>query len=167
MFKLHATCISNSSIATLSHVLHPWKFMRTKLALILVWLMIAGLLVYYFINFCQLLSKSYYVDESELYKVGTFPLLNRAYEQSDQRGRARFGGSKPELVFESVDRYSFAIDRNIFQAITDKKKLEDTWMYHDLAFTVFTDKKYFDNFKNAGHPIFIRVYQIHRHTEDE
>ena len=118
-----------------------------------------GLILYYLINFYQLVAKTYYVDESKLYKVDTFHLLNRAYEQSDNYGSGR-RSSKPELIFESTNRYSFAIDKNIFQAIVDKEKLEDTLMYHDLKFTVYTDREYFDKFKKTNSPIFIRVYQI-------
>ena len=112
---------------------------------------------YYFFNVYQLLSKSWYVEEDQLHRVGTFQLLNRAHEQSDYNGR---GSSKPKLIFQSKDYYSFAIDRNIFRAIINEKELKDTLMYAGLPFTVYTDQEYFDKYKNAKEPIYIRVFQI-------
>ena len=132
--------------------------MLKKLPLIAVLLIAVGLF-YYFSNVYQLLLKSYYVDESKLYKIDTFHLLNRAYEQSDNSGGSR-RSSHPELVFQSSNRYSFVIDRSIFNAITDKDKLEDTLMYHDLKFTVFSDKGTYDKYKKSQTPILIRVYQV-------
>ena len=133
--------------------------MHKKLPLVIVWFIVAGLIVYYLINLYQFVAKTYYVDESKLHKVDTFHLLNRAYQQSDYYG-GKTSHSYPKLVFQSTSGYSFAIDKDIFQAINDKKKLEDTLMYHDLKFTVFTDKEYFDKYKKYNYPIFIRVYQI-------
>jgi hypothetical protein len=132
--------------------------MRKRLPLI-IWLIVAGLLIYYFTNIYQLLSKSYYVDESKLYKVDTFHLYNRAYQQSDYGG-GKFSHYYPKLVFESTNGYSFAIDKYIFEAVTDKKKLEDALMYDGLKFTAFTDKENFDKFRKYSYPVFIRVYQI-------
>ena len=117
-----------------------------------------GLLIYYFFNFYQLISKSYYVDETELIKVDTFHLYTRAFRSSDGGGGKSH--SEPKLIFEDLKRNSFAIDGNIFQAITDKKKLEDTLMYHDLKFTVFSDRDTYNNYTKSKIPIFIRVYQI-------
>ena len=133
--------------------------MRKKFPLIIGWLIVIGFAVYYLLNLYQLVAKTYYVDEAKLYKVDTFHLLNRAYEQSDNSGDGR-RSSKRELVFQSTNRYSFAIDKNVFEAIIDKKKLEDTLMYHDLKFIVYTNKEYFDQYKKANKPTFIRVYQI-------
>ena len=133
------------------------NFMLKTLPLIAVWLLVIGLSICYLINLYQLLSKSYYVDQSRLYKIDTFHLLNRAYQQSDNSG-GRSSNSK--LIFESTNRYSFVIDKSFFYAITDRKKLEDTLMYHDLKFTVFSDKKTFDEYKDSKSPILIRVYQI-------
>lgn len=133
--------------------------MRKKFPLIIVWLIVTGLILYYFINLYQLVAKTYYVDESKLYKVDTFHLLNRAYEQSDNSG-GRFSHSYLKLVFESTNGYSFAIDKHIFEAVNNIKESEDTMMYHDLKFTVFTDKKSFESYKKSTYPIFIRAYQI-------
>ena len=123
---------------------------------ILVWLAAIIFLSYYFFNFYQLLSKSYYVEENNLYKVDTFHLLSEARKESDFDGRSY----RPKLVFKSITGYSFAIDRNIYRAITNEKKLKDTLMYPGLKFTVYTDKEYFDNYKIKKSPIFIRVYQM-------
>lgn len=131
--------------------------MRKKFLLIIVWFIVTGLIVYYLVNLYQLVAKTYYVDESKLHKVDTFHLLNRAYQESDYHdGRRQY----PKLVFQSTNGYSFAIDKDIFQAINDKKRLEDTLIYHDLKFTVFTDEEYFHKYQKYNHPIFIRVYQI-------
>jgi len=131
--------------------------MRKKFPLIIVWLIVTGFIIYYFTNLYKLISKTYYIDESELYKVDTFHLLNRAYQESDYGGKTH---SYSKLVFKSTNGYSFAIDEHIFEAINNKKKLEDTMMYPDLKFTVFTDKTYFDDYKKSTFPIFIRAYQI-------
>lgn len=112
---------------------------------------------YYFFNLYQFLSKSYYVDEDQLHRVGTFQLLNRAHEQSEYNGR---GTSKPMLIFQSKDYYSFAIDRHIFRAIINEKELKDTLMYAGVPFTVYTNEEYFNKYKNSKDPIYIRVYQI-------
>ncbi|HVX49903.1 MAG TPA: hypothetical protein VHB48_07090 [Chitinophagaceae bacterium] len=131
--------------------------MRKKFPLIIVWLIVTGLIVCYLINLYQLISKSYYIDESKLYKVDTFHLLNRAYQESDY---SRKYHSYSKLVFESTNGYSFAIDKHIFEAVDKKKELEDTMMYAGLKFTLFTDKNYFDHYKTSAYPIFIRAYQI-------
>lgn len=133
--------------------------MRKKLPFIIAWFTLIVPLVVYFFNFYQLLSKSYFVDESQIYKVDTFHLLNRSYEES---GNSVGRGSQDEskLVFESTNRYSFAITKYAFKAITDKKELEDTLMYHDLKFTVYSNKQYLTKYKKTDSPIYIEVYQI-------
>jgi hypothetical protein len=131
--------------------------MDKKFPLILTLLIAVFLLLYYTENVYELISKTYVVDETELYKVDTFHLFRRAFESSDLGGR---GSSKPKLIFESFDNCSFAIGGNIFQAITEKEKLEDTLMYHGTKFTVFTDKQTYDEYKKGKRPIFIKVYQI-------
>jgi hypothetical protein len=133
--------------------------MFKKIPVVLVWFIFIGIIFSYLINPYHLVAKTYYVDESKLYKVDTFHLLDRAYEQSDNSGGGRLS-SKTKLVFESTNRYSFAIDDNIFQAIIDPKKLEDTLQYHDLKFTVYTTKGFFEKYKTTNSPIFIKVYQI-------
>lgn len=134
------------------------KVMHKKVPLILLWLSVSALLVYYFFNFYQLISRAYYVNETELIKVDTFQLYTRAFRSSDGGGGKSHSESK--LIFEDVKRNSFAIDGGIFQAITDEKKLEDTLMYHNLKFTVFSDKDTYNNYTKSKVPIFIRVYQI-------
>lgn len=124
---------------------------------ILVWFAAILFLSYYLFNLYQLLSKSYYIEEANLYQVDTFRLLNRAYEESDFNGRYY---RRRKLVFESLNGYSFTIDKNFFRAISDKKKLEDTLMYSGLKFTVYSDKEYYDKYKVNKRPIFIKVYQI-------
>ncbi|WP_153796267.1 hypothetical protein [Foetidibacter luteolus] len=126
----------------------------------IVWLIVSVLVVYYVINFYQLIAGTYYVEETKLYKIDTFHLLGRAFEQSGNSGNVRYTSSRPKLVFESVNRYSFVIDRNLFQAITDRKKLEDTLMYHGLKFTVYSDAEDFEEYKKSISPISIRVYQL-------
>jgi len=133
--------------------------MRKRIPLIVLCLIATGPLVYYFINLYDLPAKTYYVGETKLYKVDTFHLYNRAYQQSDFES-GKFSHSYPKLVFQSTNRYSFVIDRYIFEAVTDKKKLQDTLMHDDLKFIVFTDKENFDKFKKYSYPVFIRVYQI-------
>lgn len=131
--------------------------MKKRLPYIIVLLAAMIFVGYYFFNVYQLLSKSYYIEEAKLYKVDTFHLLNKAYKESDYDGRFH---SQPKLVFESINRYPFAIDRNIFRAITNEKKLKDTLMYFGIKFVVYTNKEYFDKYKIAKRPIFIRAYQI-------
>lgn len=130
--------------------------MRRKLPFLIL-LIPAVFILFYFVKAYELFSKSYYVEETKLYKTDTFHLFTRAFESSDLGGR---GSSKPKLVFESANKYSFVIDGNFYAAITDRKKLEDTLMYHDTKFTVFTDKKNYDEYKKSKKPIFIKVYQI-------
>ena len=125
---------------------------------IFVWFAAIMLLAYYSFNLYQLLSKSYYVEEDHLYRVGTFQLLNRAHQQSDRYGRGSAG--KKKLIFQSTNYYSFTIDKNTFPAITNVKKLKDTLMYAGLNFIVYTDKKNFDRYKSAKEPISFRVYQV-------
>ena len=112
---------------------------------------------YYFFTLYQFLSKSYYVEEDQLYRLGNFQLLNRAHEQSDKVGKNSY---TPKLIFQSKDFYSFAIDKSIYRAIIYKKELKDTMMYAGLPFTVYTDKEYFDKYQAAKEPVYIRVFQI-------
>ena len=133
--------------------------MRKKFPLIIVWLIVIGLTVYYLVNLYQFVAKTYYVDESKLYRVDTFHLYNRAYKTSDNYS-GKFSHAYPKLVFQSTNGYSFAIDKYIYEAVIDKKKLEDTLIYDDLKFTAYTDKENFEKFKTYSYPIFIRVYQI-------
>lgn len=126
---------------------------------ILAFLIATGLFIYYCINLYQFLFKSYYIDETKLYRIDTFHLLDRAYESSDGGG-SKVSSPESKLIFESINRYSFAIDKNIYKAIIDKKKLEDTLMYYDTKFTVFSDKETYDKYQKSKAPIFIRVYQI-------
>ena len=133
--------------------------MSKRITTILVSIIAVIFLGYYFFNFYQLFSKSYYVEEDHLHRVGTFQLLNRAHEQLEFYGRSNSYRHK-KLVFQSKDYYSFAIDRHIFQAIIDEKELKDTLMYAGLPFTVYTDKESFDQYKKAMEPIYVRVFQI-------
>ena len=131
--------------------------MRKRFPAMIVSFILILLAGYYFFNLYQLLSKSYYVEEGQLHRVGTFQLLNRAHEQSDY---IRRGFSKPKLIFQSKNYYSFAIDRYIFKAIINEKELKDTLMYAGLPFTVYTNQEYFNKYKNSKEPIYIRVFQI-------
>lgn len=133
--------------------------MRKKLPVISVWLIIAGCLLYYFINIYHLLAKTYYFDESQLYPVDTFHLLGRAHRDVDNFS-SRTISSRSKLVFKSTNGYSFSIDKNIYDAIIDQDQLEDTLMYHDLKFTIFTNKEYYDKYHHSDNPIYIRVFQI-------
>ena len=125
---------------------------------ILVWFAAIMFLGYYSFNLYQLHSKSYYVEEENLYRVGTFQLLNRAHQQSDRYGRGSSGKNK--LVFQSTNYYSFTIDKNTFPAITDVKKLKDTMMYAGLNVTVYTDTKNFERYQSAKEPTSLKVFQI-------
>lgn len=133
--------------------------MSKRLSLILALGSAIGLLSIYFWNAYQFLSKSYYIDENNLYQVDTFYLYTRAFESS-YGGGGKLSSAKSKLTFEDFNRNSFTIAGNIFEAITDKQKLEDTLMYHDLKFTVFTDKENYDEYKRGKKPDFIKVYQI-------
>lgn len=132
--------------------------MRKNLPIVVVLLIVTGLVIYYSMNLYQFVAKTYYVDESKLYRVDTFHLSGRAFRESEPGGRS--SRSYPKLVIQSTSGYTFAIDKDIFEAITDRQRLEDTLMYHDLKFTVFTDKEYFDKYHKYNRPIFIRAYQI-------
>ena len=122
------------------------------------WLIGLSLIVYYLINLYQFVTKSYYVDETKLYQVDTFHLLNRGYIQTNPNGKTRYGS--PELVFKSINGYSFAIKNDVFESIIDKQELQDTLMYNDLKFTVFSDKKTFQKYNESKKPIFIKLYQL-------
>lgn len=124
---------------------------------ILIWFVAIMLAGYYFFTLYQFLSKSNDVEEDQLYRLGSFQLLNRAHKQSDRTGRY---SSSHKLVFQSKNFYSFVIDENIFRATIHKKELIDTMMYAGLQFTVYTNKEYFDKYKSAKEPIYIRVFQI-------
>lgn len=123
----------------------------------LILLIPAVFILFYFVKAYELFAKSYYVEETKLYKTDTFHLFTRAFRSSDLGGR---GSSKPKLVFESINKYSFDISGNIYTAITDLEKLEDTLMFHDTKFIVFTDKENYDKYRKSKEPIFIKVYQI-------
>lgn len=132
--------------------------MRKKIPIITFWLIVAGCIFYYLINIFHLFAKTYYFDESQLYKVDTFHLLGKAHQDSDNTGGR--GPYKPKLVFKSTNGYSFSIDKNIYNAIVDREKLEDTLMYHDLKFTIYSSQEYFDIYQKTVKPIYIRVFQI-------
>jgi uncharacterized ion transporter superfamily protein YfcC len=69
--------------------------------------LIALIFFYFYASWVyRLASKSYYIDETKLYKLDTFHLINRAYETSTSTGR---GHSHQKLQFESKDGYSFSI----------------------------------------------------------
>lgn len=127
-----------------------------KIYLTIATISLTAFLLFYISNIYSLLSRSYYIDEKQLYQLNTFHLLGRAFEQSENRGRS----SQPELVFESKNRYSFTIHKGAFAAIKEKKKLEDTLMYDNTKFTVYTTKKYYEALKKSRTPIYIDVYQI-------
>jgi hypothetical protein len=104
----------------------------------------------------ELLSKSYYIEEKALYPVDTFQLLARAHESSDP-GRRH---SESKLVFQSINRYSFSIDKDFYHAIINKQDLKDTLMYHGIQFIPFTTKEYADNYKESKSPTYIKVFQL-------
>jgi hypothetical protein len=115
-----------------------------------------GLLVSYFYNAYALFSKSYLVEESSLFKIDTFHLYTRAFTTSDGAGR----NSKLKLTFESTNGYWFAIGGNFYEAIINRQKLEDTLMYHDLKFTIYSNKEVYRKYITSKVPIFVPVYQI-------
>lgn len=132
--------------------------MRKKIPIITFWLIVAGCIVYYSINIFDLFSKSYYFDESQLYKIDTFHLSGRAHKDDDKTGSR--GPYQPKLVFKSTNGYSFSIDKNIYKAIVNREKLEDTLLYHDLKFSIYSSREYFNKYHKTDKPIYIRVYQI-------
>ena len=74
-----------------------------------------------------------------------------------------YGGAKyasPRYTFQSRDGHSFTIERPIIDGITDKKELRDTLQYHELAFTVYSDKETFERFQHTSKPIHIDVLQF-------
>ena len=133
--------------------------MRKKLFFVVGGIMASLLLWAYADDFYALLTKSYYVDESSLCFVDTFHLQSRAYHQSIGGG-GRGGSNESKLVFQSTNGYSFSIDKELYDAIKDEKKLEDTFMYHDTKFTVFSTAAFCKKYKESDKPIFIRVYQL-------
>lgn len=126
---------------------------------VFVWLVVILFAVYYFFTLFHLLSKSYYVKEDQLYRVGTFLLVSRAHSQLEDYGRGSY--SRRKLIFQSKDYYSFAIDGDIYRAIINEKKLEDTLMYAGLPFTVYTGREYFEKYKKSKEPITVTAnYQL-------
>ncbi len=112
----------------------------------------------YINDFYELLTKSYYINESSLCRVDTFHLLSKAYDQPTTN--SDWHSDESELVFKSTNGYSFAIDSGIYNAINDKEKLKDTLMYHDTKFTVFSDTASCREYRESKTPIFLRVYQL-------
>jgi hypothetical protein len=120
--------------------------------------LIAIVFFYFYVSWLyRLTSNAYYIDETKLYKLDTFHLLNRAYETSKSRGR---GSSREQLKFQSKDGYSFSIEANVFLSVINKQQLNDTLMYDDIAFIPYTNKKYFDKYISIKYAIYIKVYQI-------
>lgn len=131
--------------------------MSKKFRLILSLLTFA-IIIYFSFTLYQLVSKSYDLDESQLYKIDTFHLLDRAYIQPDNSEAAKTPGS--QIVFQSTNRYGFSIGGYFYRSIKDRNKLLDTLMYHDTKFTVFSEKEVYEEYQRSKNPIFIPVYQI-------
>lgn len=117
-------------------------------------LIISGVFIQYIFQLYSLLSKNYIIEPASVYMLDTFHLQGRGYEYKGGKN------SPPRFEFTSQNRYSFTIDGAIFQAITDKKQLHDTLMYHDIRFIAFTDKKTFDKYKHEKKPFHINVLQF-------
>jgi hypothetical protein len=131
--------------------------MRKKILRLATVLIVIGLIVYYITNVYALIAKTYYVNEADLHRIDTFHLFGRAHEETKHVGKY---SSKSYLAFESTNGYSFSIADNAFLAIKDKQKLEDTLMYHNIKFTVFSNRENYNNYRNNKKPMLLEVYQM-------
>ncbi len=131
--------------------------MHKKPQSLIIGLIAIGFAIYYITNVYELIAKTYYVDEAGLYRIETFHLSGSAHEETKNAGRY---SSKSYLAFESTNGYSFSIADNVFLAIKNKQKLEDTLSYHDIKFTVFSNRENYNNYRSHKEPIFLEVYQV-------
>ena len=108
-----------------------------------------------FIESCyKYFSGSYIIKDSDIYKLATFQMYEKAYyEHGGKSGNRHY-------EFKSRNGYSFEIGYQIYQAIIYKRELSDTLMYHELKFIPYTDKLTFEKFKKERKPIFINVLQF-------
>lgn len=131
--------------------------MRDKSSSILLYVVVFIALGFYLFNIYGLVAKTYYVNESDLYRIDSFYLSGRAYEQSEYRGR---GNSKSKVVFRATNDYNFSIDDRVYWGITSKDSLLKKMMNHGLKFTVYSDRNTYDEYSKSNGPIFIKVYQL-------
>ena len=88
------------------------------------------LLYFYAQSIYSLVSKTYFIDESKLYKLDTFHLYNRAYITSDgAAGRHSRSEFRRQLQFQSTNGYSFAIRGNTFESISKMERLKNVLLY--------------------------------------
>lgn len=102
----------------------------------------------------KLASKSYKVNEADIYKIDSFRLQGKAFYN---------GGGKsglPYYDFTSTNGYSFVIDQNVYPGIIDKNEFEDTFSYHNLKFIAYSDKKAAELYKKSKRPISINLLQV-------
>ena len=131
------------------------------------------LLYFYAQSIYSLVSKTYFIDESKLYKLDTFHLYNRAYITSDgAAGRHSRSEFRRQLQFQSTNGYSFAIRGNTFESISKMERLKNVLLYddnsfianttlnHDVAFIPYTSKEVFEEYKSTAYPIHIEVSQL-------
>jgi hypothetical protein len=102
----------------------------------------------------KLISNSYVIYSSDVYKIGSFQMQDKAYYHA--------GGKpySPSYTFKSRNGYGFTIDKAVLKGVIYKQELRDTLQYHELAFTVYSDKETFERFRKTRKPIHIDVLQF-------
>ncbi len=102
----------------------------------------------------KLASKSYKVNEADIYKVDSFRLQGKAFYNRGGKSGAHY------YDFTSTNGYSFAIDKKVYPGIIDKKEFDDTFSYHNLKFIAYSNKKTVELYKKSSEPIHINLLQI-------
>ncbi len=113
-----------------------------------------GSLVQVSIGAYKLASKSYKVNEADIYKIDSFRLQGKAFYNGGGKG------GSPYYDFTSTNGYSFVIDQKVYPGIIDKNEFADTFSYHNLKFIAYSDKKAAELYKKSKDPISINLLQI-------
>jgi hypothetical protein len=101
----------------------------------------------------KLKNKTYSIKESELYKLDSIKLMDKAY-----LFRA---GKNTSDRYEFVDKndFPFIIDQS-YNSIINKSQTYDTLQYSTTVLTVYTDKEGYENYSKGNKSTDIEVYQF-------
>ena len=109
-----------------------------------------------FFQIRALITKSYRITTTDLYRLDSIKMLSRAFTISS-------GMDKPRSYeFEDEHYKTFSISGSSFTAITNdlSSELYDTLQYSELVVTIYTDKYGFKNYLNKENIDKIKVFGI-------
>jgi hypothetical protein len=100
-------------------------------------------------------SKSYVINNSELYKIDSVKMLDRAFYLTASKSSSKSG-----IEFEDLKYKTFRIEGSSWNALREKKNLYDTMQYSSLIMTIYTDKQGYNNYVNKNDDSKIKVFGL-------